>query len=377
MSIKAGLVVTTIYDLAVMESYYKNLRKYGHLDQVQVFVIPDRKTPLQAYERCRTLSKCGMHIYCPTIEDQEEFLKKVGFSPSLIPYDSDNRRNVGYLMALESGVDFIISIDDDNFCSLEEDFFHEHSIVCCGNHIGKVVASSNGWFNPCSLLEMDHSGPIYPRGFPYFARHKESNALEKEQQVQVYINAGLWVSDPDLDAITWLVLPTRAIAFRGRSVVLDRNTWSPINTQNTSLRREALAAYYFVKMGYPLAGMSSIDRYGDIFSGYFVQACAKRLGNSCRFGSPIVEHRRNTHNYFRDATQEWACILVLEDLLPALVEFQLEGNTYPEVYISLSYALEETVEQMKGLVWTDATKGYFHQMAHYMRLWARVASQFL
>lgn len=376
MCAKAGLVVTTIYDLGVMESYFCNFLKYGHLDQVWVFVIPDRKTPAQAYERCRDLRQRGMQIYCPTIEDQERFLVKVGFPPGLIPYDSDNRRNVGYLMALEHGLDFVISIDDDNFCS-SEDFFSEHLAVYQGDGEIPVVSSSTGWFNPCSLLEMNHNCPVYPRGFPYYARRSEPKMALKKSRPQIHINAGLWLADPDLDAITWLVLPTRALNFKGLSVVLDRNTWSPINTQNTALRREAVAAYYFIKMGYPLAGMPSIDRYGDIFSGYFVQACAKHLGGSVRIGSPIVEHKRNTHNYLRDAMQEWACIMVLEDLIPAIVEFGLEGSSYPEVYISLSYALEDTVERMKGAVWTDATRGYFHQVAYYMRLWAKVAAQFL
>lgn len=376
MSVQAGLVVTTIHDLEVIEGYFDNFLKYGHLDQIQVFVIPDRKTPARAYERCRDLQRRGMQIHCPTIEEQEKFLVEVGLLPSFIPYDSDNRRNIGYLMALDCGVDFVISIDDDNFCS-SEDFFSEHLVVCQDDCEAVVVSSSSGWFNPCSLLEMDHDGPVYPRGFPYYARHSKPEVIWEKRRSQIHINAGLWLADPDLDAITWLVLPTRSINFKGPSVALDRNTWSPINTQNTALRREAIAAYYFIKMGYPLAGMPNIDRYGDIFSGYFVQACAKHLGGSIRFGSPIVEHKRNTHNYLRDAMQEWACIMVLEDLVPAIMECSLEGSDYPAAYISLSCALEEIVERMKGIVWTDATRGYFHQVAYYMRLWAKVVDQFL
>lgn len=377
MPITGGLVVTTIHEPNVLEGYLDNFSKYRHLDQVRVFVIPDLKTPVSVYNYCQRLSQRGLRVQCPTLEEQESFLRKVGFPPHLVPYNSDNRRNVGYLMALETGVDFVISIDDDNFCLPEEDFFTEHSVVCCDSEINSVVTSSTGWFNPCSLLEMEPSLPVYPRGFPYYARHKGEELIFEERIVSVHINAGLWLTDPDLDALTWLVLPTHSIAFKHQSVVLDQKTWSPINTQNTALRREAVAGYYFVKMGYPLAGMGTIDRYGDIFSGYFVQACAKHLNGYSRVGSPCVEHRRNAHNYFRDAVQEWGCIMVLEDLLPALVEVKLEGRTYPETYIALSYALEEIVEQFKGSLWADATKGYFHQIAYYMRLWARVTAQFL
>lgn len=377
MNALAALVVTTIYDLSFLEDYLQNFKKYGHLDQVQVIVIPDRKTPSRVYIQSQEFQKRGLRICCPSLEEQETFLAKVGFSPHLIPYDSDNRRNVGYLMALEFGADFVISIDDDNYCLQSNDFFQEHAVVCQSHTDVQVIHTSDGWFNFCSLLKMDKNETPYPRGFPYFARHRARQITTKVEPVMVHINTGLWLKEPDLDGLTWLVLPTRSEEFMGTSLVLSRSTWSPINTQNTSVRREAVAAYYFVKMGYPLPGMPPIDRYGDIFSGYFVQACAKHLGYGIRVGTPLVEHRRNTHNYLQDATKELACILMLEELLPWVTEVRLDGSDYTETYVSLSYALEEIVERMKSSIWSDAAKGYFHQMAYYMRLWAWTAARLL
>ena len=114
--------------------------------------------------------------------------------------------------------------------------------------------------------------------------------------------------------MSWLNTPVQSSAFRGTSFVLDRATWAPINSQNTAVHRSVIPSYYFVRMGATVAGMK-IDRYGDIFSGYFSQACVRALGNSVRVGSPIATHARNSHNYLHDATQEMACICVLEDLL--------------------------------------------------------------
>ncbi len=374
---KAALVLTTIFDPIVLESYHGNFQHYGHLDQVEVYVIPDCKTPPQAYEGCLDLRRRGLKVYCPTLDEQESFLKKVGFPPHLIPYNSDNRRNVGYLMALESGSDFVISIDDDNYCLPGEDLFRSHAVVCEKYHSAGVVNTDTGWFNICNLLELDKPGTIYPRGFPYYARHKKERRSVTSAQVDVHMNAGLWLLDPDVDAITRLVAPAQARAYSGRSVVLGSQTWSPINTQNTAIRREAVAAYYFVKMGYPLAGMP-IDRYGDIFSGYFAQACIRHMGGAVRVGTPVVEHRRNNHNHMSDAANEWACIMVLEDLLPWLTEeVKLEASTYPETYISLSYAIEDAVERFDGRVWVDATRGYFHQVAYHMRRWANVTKRLL
>ena len=377
MALKAGLVMTTVNEPLVLESYFANFSLYGHLDQVEVFVIPDRKTPSTAYEYCRALNQRGLKVYCPTLDDQENFLTRIQFPPHLIPYNSDNRRNIGYLMALESGADFIISIDDDNFCLLDTDFWAEHSIVCRQDVLAEEIETDSGWFNICSLLEFDNGVIPYPRGFPYFARHNLERVKRQPKQTNVHINAGLWLRDPDIDAISWLVAPARAVRFCNQSVLMSRNTWAPINTQNTALRREAASAFYFVKMGYPLGGLWHIDRYGDIFSGYFVQICTRHLGGGVRYGSPVVEHRRNTHNYLKDATKEWACIVVLEDLLPALTQLRLEGSTYPELYTALSYALEDIVEDLSGTILNDATRGYFHQMAYYMQLWAKIAGKFL
>lgn len=367
---QATLVLTTIFDPILLDDYFENFRRFGHLDKVDVIVVPDRKTPEGAYSRCRELSKKGLKTACPTIDEQETFLKSVGLPPHAVPYNSDNRRNAGFLMAYAAGKDFLISIDDDNFCRPEEDFFTEHAVVCAGETPQAVAESATGFLNICDLLELEKPRPIYARGFPYGFRHKDENPQVEERKVPVHINAGLWVLDPDIDGITWLVAKPRVTAFKGRSLTLGRNTWSPVNSQNTGLLHDAIPAYYFIRMGYPLSGMP-IDRYGDIFSGYFVQACAKRMGGFVRAGTPVAEHKRNAHNYLKDATNEWACVLALEDLTPWLMDAQLDGGTYAECYRSLSFAIEDAVEKFQGPIWTDVTRGYFHQTAYHMRLWLK------
>jgi hypothetical protein len=376
MSVKASLVLTTIRESTVLDAYVDNIRQHGHADQVGSYVIPDRKTPSEMIERCRTLSSGGLEVICPLLDEQEDFLRRIDFPPDAIPHDSDNRRNVGYLMALESGSDFTISIDDDNFCRPDGDVFAAHALVCERAYEAQVVGTDDGWFNICTLLELDRPETTYPRGFPYYARHKPATARMSSASVDVHINAGLWLLAPDIDAINWLVAPTEATAFKGPSLVLERGTWSPVNSQNTALRRDALSAYYYIKMGYPLSGMR-LERYSDIVSGYFVEACVKHLGGAIRFGTPVADHRRNPHDHIRDADDEWGCIMLFEDLLPWLHEVQLSGSTHLEAYVALSHSLQEAVERLRGRVWSDAARGYFHQVAHNMRTWARAATRLL
>jgi hypothetical protein len=377
MSLKASLVFTTINDPVLLEDSYRNFSKYGHLDNIKVIIIPDKKTPPAIFDRCRDLESRGLQVSCPAIEEQETFLNRIGFPGHMIPYNSDNRRNIGYLMALKNGSDFIISIDDDNYCKNDEDFFTSHSIVCSDDVEQTVVGSDSRWYNICDMMELDRPSRTYARGFPYYARHKSELINESKTKVDIHVNAGLWLKDPDVDGISWLVNPVHTVDFKGSSVVLGKNTWSPVNTQNTALRRDAIASYYFVKMGYQLSGIS-IDRYGDIFSGFFSQACVRHMGGAIRFGTPLADHKRNSHNYINDASNEMACIVVLEDLLPWMTDdLKLCGNTYPDTYISLSHAIEDKVEKFKGRIWTDEAFAYFHQMAFYMRKWAQVCKNLL
>ena len=374
MSLRAGFVLTTIFDPVLLEGYYTNLAHWGHLGQVKVYVIPDCKTPPEAFSRCEGLRKRGMDVVCPTIPDQEEFLSKVGFPPALIPHNSDNRRNVGYLMALAEGLDFVISIDDDNYCPEQEDFFSGHAVVCGEEEEFEWVESYSGWFNICELLELDPSLDAYPRGFPYSARHQDVAVRRYRRKATIRLNEGLWLQDPDLDGITWLVAPVQARAFKGASVVLSDRAWSPLNSQNTALHRDAITPYYYIPMGHALAGIP-IDRYGDIFSGYFCQACVRHMGHGVRVGTPIVHHQRNSHNFLRDATNELACIWVLEDLLPWLKALRLEGKSYSQAYVCLSELLEQAVSKFSGFIWTDATRAYFRFIGSSMREWAKACQR--
>ncbi len=376
-NLTASIVLTTIFDPVVLEDYYENLKKYNRLKDVDIYLIPDLKTPDTAYKRCFRLKDIGLKIHIPDINEQKDYLRKVGFSPHLIPYNSDNRRNIGFLMVLESGSDMIVSIDDDNYCRLDEDFIGGHGVVCKKACKFKIVETDTGWYNNIDQLEMSSETKTYPRGFPYYFRHKPEKKTIYDKTATVSMNAGLWLNDPDVDGISWLVNPSKALSFKGESFTLSNNTWCPVNTQNTSMQREVMSCYYYLKMKYPMAGFD-IDRFGDIYSGYFAQACVKSMGHYLKIGDPVAIHKRNSHNFFNDAANEWAGIMILEDLLPWLTkELKLTGKNYPETYECLSECLQEQVEKFSGTIWTDSVKAYFHQMAFYMRQWAAVCRRLI
>lgn len=366
---KICLVTTTINDGNFLDYYADKVKQENLISEVLIIVIPDLKSPSALYKKCKEIKKQGIKMICPTIEEQKSFLKKLGKIHQIIPYNSDNRRNVGFLLALEKGCEVLISVDDDNYPLRLESFFKEHLIVLKEKVKIPAVHSKNGWFNICNLLNAKPKN-IYPRGFPYRYRFQNPKIQYKKEEGRVHLNVGLWLKDPDIDALTWLANPARVQSFKGKSIMLGKNTWTPMNTQNTALYRDAVAAYYFWRMGYPIKGMT-IDRDGDIFSGYFCQACTKHLNYKIRVGTPIVNHIRNTHNYLKDSTKELGCILLLEDIVEWLRQVKLEGKNYQDAYLSLASFLDDAVEKFSGSIWNEEARVYFHYITHCMRTWVK------
>lgn len=369
---QVAIVVTTIFEPQFLDGYIDNLRRHDR-SNVDVIVIIDRKTPPTVARRCTELAREGWHVLCPTLDEQETFLSRFPSMTGRIPYDSDNRRNIGFLMALDRGAEILITIDDDNYCLDDSDFVGEHC-AAGGVSDGKAVRASDGWLNVCSLLEGSTRDPIFPRGFPYFARRSDRHVETKSVAPSpVAINVGLWLSDPDVDAVTRLAQAPAIRRFAGAPLFLDAGSWTPINTQNTAIVRDAVAAYYYVRMGYPVGGMK-IDRYGDILSGYFVQKCVKARGDAIRVGGPIADHRRTPHNLFKDLYHELAGMVLIETLIPRLIELPMAPAPYPDLYAQLAGALESIAATMTGFVWDDGGREFVCDTAANMRAWLEAVS---
>lgn len=364
---RTSIVVTTIFEPRFVDGYLANIDKHGHRDDVDMIVIIDRKTPPSVMQACVDAKVRGFRVECPTLDGQESFLAKFPSMKDRVPYDSDNRRNVGFLMALDRGSELLISIDDDNFCLDDSDFVGEHAVV--GEEIDvEESESSDGWFNIGTLLTTSTPEEIYPRGFPYFARKKLRELTSAKRKARVAMNAGLWLTDPDVDAISRIAIAPRVTDADRNAHFLGANTWSPINTQNTGIARDAISAYYYVRMGFNVGGLS-IDRYGDIFSGYLCQACVKARGETIRIGSPVADHRRTPHNLFKDLYHELAGVVLLDDLLPWLTEAKLSGSTYAELYAHLAEELEARSSAYRGFIWDQGGGAFLRDTAQHMRAW--------
>ena len=369
------IVITTIFEPTWLEGYLENIAAHGHVDSVTIRIVADRKTPPSVFAAAAEASRSGFSIDCPDLDEQEDYLRRLGMPADFVPWNTDNRRNIGYLRAYESGARVLISIDDDNYCRADTDFISSHSVVggpCGGGEPARLVDRAP-WFNICSRLQADTPETIWARGFPYSERRAADEprieALGGDvAQLRIAANAGLWLDDPDVDAVTRLALRPIVERAENDDLILAPGTWTPVNTQNTALHRGAIPAYYYVRMGFPVKGML-IDRFGDIWSGYFLQRCAQHLGEVVRVGSPVADHRRTSHNLFKDLYQELAGIVLTEELLPWLRELRLTASTYAQAYAEIAEALEQQAEAFHGFLWDEGGRDFLRGSARHMQTW--------
>lgn len=376
MSPKVSIVVTTIFEPKWLKGYLNNIEKYGRKNNATIHIICDKKTPQSVFDAASEAVSSGFNIDCPSLEEQESWLSSIGADPNFIPWNTDNRRNIGFLRALQQGCELLISIDDDNYCLDDVDFIGCHSVVgSTAQDCSEKSTTGGRWFNACAQMTHQSTVEIYPRGFLYAARQNPELKAEiceiANDSRKVAVNAGLWTDDPDVDAISRLALRPEVSAVSNHEVVMADNTWCPINTQNTALSRDAIPAYYYIRMGFPLKGLS-IDRFGDIMSGFFLLKCVYHMGEAARFGDPIARHLRSPHNLLKDLYHELAGITLLEDLIPWLIELELTGSTYEETYLSLANAIEMQANEFSGFVWDDGGREFLKETADCMRHWLKL-----
>ena len=121
------IVFTTIRHPAILRDLYENIQHYGHLEEVKIWVVGDRKTPASAAALAAEVSAQGLETVYFSVDDQDDWGKRFSLYP-LIPYNTDGRRIFGYLRALEDGCEVMISMDDDNFPT-NDDFVGFHRLT--------------------------------------------------------------------------------------------------------------------------------------------------------------------------------------------------------------------------------------------------------
>lgn len=336
---RISLVTTTINEPVLLLEYAKDLVENGYKD-VDIIVTGDNKTKQDAKSLCDKVQRdFGIETIYMDVNDQKQYMDKFPLLKEFIPFNCIQRRNVSILKAYERGAEMIVTIDDDNFIA-QKNYFKSHDIV--GKEVElKTISSDNSWLNVCQWLTDENSRKFYHRGYSFLHRQKDGKLTETMQKGKVIVNAGLWLGDPDLDAVTRIGTPINVVEYqRPDNFALANGTYSPFNSQNTAIHRSIIPAYFLC---------SGIGRYDDIWASYVIRRIADHFGDLIAFGYPLVTQNRNVHILWNDLDQERLGMELTNQLCDVFRACQLTENTYAGCAKELIAHLESFVNSEKNM----------------------------
>jgi hypothetical protein len=256
---------------------------FDNLEDFDLVVIGDKKTPTD-YKLRR-----GTYI---TPDDQEKRYPRLS---QLLGWNCIQRRNIGFLVALEMGADIIATVDDDNV---------PHPNWGRDLLIGRSVPVRQ---YRCTAAAFDPVGAsnypnLWHRGFPIqlVAARDYSDHVKTVDTVR--IQADFWDGDPDVDAICRMIhqpvcrFDSAAFPFTSRCI-------APFNSQNTFIDFRLMPDYFM---------FPGIGRMDDIWGAYYLQAAT---GVRPVFCHASVVQRRNVHDLTNDFSLE---VIGYERTLPLL-----------------------------------------------------------
>jgi len=299
--VSIALVTTTIQVPEVLGWY----REIG--PDVPFYVIGDEQAP---HDEIRAFCERNGSMVYYSDEDQH----KLGYESSeLLGWRCTGRRSIGLLEAVKHGASIVVMIDDDNI-PLDRRYFDDFAEDLSRSFSGLVLGGR--WADPGGFL----IPPVHHRGFPHELWHPDrAPAVGYGSGIRVGVSAGLWLGDPDIDAVTRIAarpLCTGVSPAAAAGLAVAPGTYAPFNSQNTAFARDLLPVMTML----PGAG-----RYDDIWASYVAQRVMREFGWSVRYGRPLVWQERNTHTLSRDLAAETRG---MRDTLPftaALDDVDLSG----------------------------------------------------
>jgi glycosyltransferase involved in cell wall biosynthesis len=202
----------------------------------------------------------------------------------LLGWNCIQRRNIGFLIALEMGADIIATVDDDNVPHPDwgRDLLIGRSVPV------RQYRCTEAAFDPIGASNYPN---LWHRGFPIqlVAARDYSDHVNTHEVVRV--QADFWDGDPDVDAICRMI--HRPICrFDPAAFPFTSPCIAPFNSQNTFIDFRLMPDYFM---------FPGIGRMDDIWGAYYLQAAT---GVRPVFCHATVVQRRNVHDLTNDFSLE-------------------------------------------------------------------------
>lgn len=301
---KKFIIITSIFGPTIA------VKKFATISDWQLIVVGDKKSPEDW--------NCNNVVYLSPI-DQE----KLGYPViKKLPWNSYTRKIVGYLYAIKNGASIIADTDDDNipYANWGKDIPFEGFFD---------TIDSKKFINIYKFFSQEN---IWPRGYPL---DKILNKKMPKTSVKRH-KVGIWQflanGDPDVDAIYRLTINKHVFFKNRKKIILEKNTVSPFNSQNT----------FFNKDLFPLLYLPSFVtfRFTDILRGLVAQPILWNYGYKLGFGKATVLQKRNPHDYLRDFESEIPVYLESENILNIAKKAIVSKSTLKENLLNVYLALK-------------------------------------
>jgi hypothetical protein len=238
---KKFIVTTTINKPTTATLKFVEIAKRDGWDFV---VVGDLKTPHEEYEK---LNLTYLHP-----DKQDELYPELS---KITGWKTIQRRNIGFVYAYQQGAEIVATVDDDNIP------YDDWGIDL---YIGKEIEVDywkNTHFNIFDPLSVTNHSNLWHRGYPIEALQVKNDVLYLgKKKITPLIQADLWDGDPDIDAMCRLTF--KPIVKFNITNPYASSQFSPFNSQNTFIHRDALKHY---------AVWPYVGRMDDIWGGYYTQ----------------------------------------------------------------------------------------------------------
>jgi hypothetical protein len=245
---------------------------FDNVEGFDLIVVGDRKTPADY--------KLRRGHYVTTDEQEARYPRLSG----LLGWNCIQRRNIGFLIALEMGADIVATVDDDN---IPRPTWGQDLLIGRSAGVRQFGCTAEA-FDPIGAT--NYPG-LWHRGFPIQLVSARDYTDSIETATFVQIQADFWDGDPDIDAICRMINQPLC-RFDSNKFPFTSKTIAPFNSQNTFIDYRLLPEYFM---------FPGIGRMDDIWGAYYLQA---RTGARPVFCAASVTQQRNDHDLTKDLSLE-------------------------------------------------------------------------
>lgn len=248
-----------------------------------LIVAGDQNSPPELATFCR-------EIGATYLSPERQMVQWEGVSDA-IGWKCIQRRNIAIMYAMQTGFDYVLTVDDDNFPKPTASVFLEGHIENLQSRTNQFIGSRSGYLNTGELC----MPAFHQRGVPY-GMDTRPMVVDRDfgRPIEVVVSQAQIVGDPDCDAVERITSGPEVLAVTASALVLP-GTYSAFNSQATLWRGDWAGV---------MACLPHVGRFDDIFASFIFARLARSYATTYYVGDPVMRQERNPHDLSKDLRAE-------------------------------------------------------------------------